>query len=90
MNTLSVLYTLLLLITPLSSPQADDDFSKFKYDREAAKQARAAKRTERKTTKTGTSKKEKPSASDLFKLDDSSDDEEEVISNSLDSLSLPY
>ena len=60
-------------------PQASDNFWKFKYDHEAAKQARAAKKTERKATKTGTSKKKKPSASDLFKLDDTSSDDEEVI-----------
>ena len=43
-----------------------------KYDHDAAKQARAAKKTERKAAKTGTSKKKKPSASELFKLDDTS------------------
>ena len=36
-------------------------------------------RRERKDAKTGTSKKKKPSASDLFKLDDTSYDDEEVI-----------
>ena len=60
-------------------PQADDNFWKVKYDHEAAKQARAAKKTERKAARTGTSKKKKPSASDMLKLDDSSSDEEEVI-----------
>ena len=90
MNTLLVYYTLLLLITPLSFSQAGDNFWKVKYDHEPAKQARAAKRTKRKAAKTGTSRNKKPSASDLFKLDDTSDDEEEVTSNSLESLSLPY
>jgi len=79
-----------LLITPYLFPQADDDFWNVKYDHEAAKQARAATRTERKAAETGTSRKKKPSASDLLKLDDTSDDEEEVTSNSLDSLSSPY
>ena len=60
-------------------PQADDNFWKVKYDHEAAKLARAAKKTERKAARTGTSKKKKPSASDMLKLDDSSSDEEEVI-----------
>ena len=60
-------------------PQAGDDFWKVKYDHEAAKQARVAKKTERKTAKTGTSKKKKPSVSDMLKLDDTSSDEEEVI-----------
>ena len=64
---------------PYLFAQVDDDFWKVKYDHEAAKQARAAKKTERKAFKTGTSKKKKPSTSDLFKLDDSSSDEEEVI-----------
>ena len=59
--------------------QANDEFWKVKYDHEAAKQARAAKKTERKAAKTGTSKKKKPSASDLLRLEDSSSDEEEVI-----------
>ena len=78
-------YTLFLLIISYLFPQADDNFWKVKYDHEAAKQARAAKRTERKAAKIGTSRKKKPSASDLFKLDDSYDDEEEVILNSPDS-----
>ena len=60
-------------------------FCKVKYDHEAAKQARAAKRAERKNAKSGTSKKRKPSASDMFKLDDTYDDEEEVAFTSLDS-----
>ena len=64
---------------PYLFPQVDDNFWKVKYDHEAAKQARAAKNTERKTAKTGTSKKKKPSASDLLKLDDTSSDDEEVI-----------
>lgn len=37
------------------------------------------KKIEREAAKTGTSRKKKPSASDMFKLDDSSSDEEEVI-----------
>ena len=37
------------------------------------------KKAERKAAKTGTSKKKKPNASDLFKLDDTSLDDEEVI-----------
>ena len=81
---------MLLLITPYHSSQADDNFRKVKYNHEAAKQARAAKRAERKAAKTGISKKRKPSASDMFKLDDTDDDEEEVTFNSLDSLSSPY
>ena len=72
-------------MVPCLFPQADDNFWKVKYDHEAAKQARAAKRTERKAAKTGTSRKKKPCASDLFKLDDTFDDEEEVILNSPDS-----
>ena len=60
-------------------PQAGDNFWKVKYDHEAAKQARTAKKTDRKAAKTGTSKKKKPSASNLFKLDDTSSDDEEVI-----------
>ena len=73
---------MLLLITLYHFSQDDDNFWKVKYDNEAAKQARAANRAERKAAKTGTSRKKKPSASDLFKLDDTSDDEEEVILNS--------
>ena len=64
---------------PYLFPQAGDNFWKVKYDHEAAKHARAAKKTERKAAKTGTSKKKKPSAFDMFKLDDSSSDDEEVI-----------
>ena len=63
---------------PYLFPQAGDNFWKVKYDHEAAKQARAAKKTERKIAKTGTSRKKKPSASDLLKLDDTSSDDEEV------------
>ena len=69
----------LVFIIPYLSPQVDDNFWKVKYDHEAAKQARAAKKTERKAAKMGTSKKKKPSTSDLFKLDDTSSDDEEVI-----------
>ena len=72
----------------LSFPQADDNFWKVKYDHEAAKQARAAKRAERKAAKTRTSKKRKPSASDLLKLDDTFEDDEEVILNSLNSFAI--
>ena len=71
-------YTFFVLIIPYPFPQADDNFWKVKYDHEAAKQARAAKKTERKAAKTGTSKKKKPSASDMLKLDDPSSDDEEV------------
>ena len=74
-----------LLITPYHFLQADDNFWKVKYDHEAAKQARAAKRAKRKAAKTGTSRKKKPSASDMVKLDDTDDDEDEVTFNSLDS-----
>ena len=66
-------------MTPYLFPQAGDNFWKVKYDHEAAKQARAAKKTEGKTAKTATSKKKKPSASDMLKLDDSSSNEEELI-----------
>ena len=64
---------------PYLFPHADDNFWKVKYDHEAAKLARATKKTERKAARTGTSKKKKPSASDMLKLDDSSSNEEEVI-----------
>ena len=70
---------LLVFMIPYLFPQADDNFWKVKYDHEAAKQARDAKKTERKTAKTGTSRKKKPSASELLKLDDTSSDDEEVI-----------
>jgi hypothetical protein len=76
---------LALLITLCHYSQANDNFWKVKYDHEAAKQARAAKRAERKATKIGNQRKRKPSASDLLKLDDTSDDEEEVILNFPDS-----
>ena len=59
---------------PCLFPQADDNFWKVKYDHEAAKLARATKKTERKAARTGTSKKKNPIASDMFKLDDSSSD----------------
>ena len=72
-------YTLLLLITSYHFSQADDRFWKAKYNHEAAKQARAAKRAERKAATAGTSRKKKPSASDLFKLDDTSDEEEVIL-----------
>ena len=76
---------MLLLITFSHYSQAKDNFWKVKYDHEAAKQVREAKRAERKTAKAGTQKKKKPSASDLLKLDDTTDDEEELILNSPDS-----
>ena len=81
---------MLLLITLYHFSQANDNFWKVKYDHEAAKQARAAKRAERKAAKTGTSRKRKPSASDMLKLDDSDDNEEEVTFNPLTLLSSPY
>ena len=68
---------MLIILYPF--PQADENFWKVKYDHDAAKQARAAKKTERKAAKTGTSKNKKPNASNMFKLDDSSSDDEEVI-----------
>ena len=55
----------------------------MEYDHEAAKKARAAKMAARKVAKKTTKKKKKPSASDLLKLDDTS--ESEVA---LDSLGL--
>ena len=72
-------YTLPLLITSYHFSQADDHFWKAKYNHEASKQARAAKRAERKAATAGTSRKKKPSASDFFKLDDSSDEEEVIL-----------
>ena len=63
--------------------QAKSEFWKVEYDHEAAKKARAAKKAARKTAKKTTKKKKKPSASDLLKLDDTS--ESEVA---LDSLGL--
>ena len=71
-------YTLFLRITLYNLLQANDNFWKIQYDHEAAKKARAAKRAERKTAKPTTSRKRKPSASELFQLDDSDDNEEEV------------
>ena len=68
---------MLIILYPF--PQANDNFWKVKYDHDTAKQVRASKKTERKAAKTGTSKKKKPSASDLLKLDDTSSDDEEVI-----------
>lgn len=64
------------------APAVDDNFWKVKYDHEATKQARAAKRAERKAAKTGTSRKKRPSALDLLKLDDTSNEEEEDTGNS--------
>ena len=55
----------------------------MEYDHEAAKKARATKKAARKTAKKTTKKKKKPSASDLLKLDGTS--ESEVA---LDSLGL--
>jgi hypothetical protein len=81
MITLCYVYTLFLLIILYHHSQANDRFWKVQYDHEAAKQARAVKRAERKTAKTGTSKKKKPSASEMFQLDDSDDNEEEVTFN---------
>ena len=71
-------YTVFLRITLYNLLQANDNFWKIQYDHEAAKKARAAKRDERKTTKPTTSRKRKPSASELFQLDDTDDNEEEV------------
>ena len=51
-------------------PQAKSDFWKAKYDHEAAKKARAAAIAAKKTVRKS---KKKPTASDLFKLDDSSE-----------------
>ena len=76
----------MILIILYPFPQADNNFWKVKYDHDAAKHARAAKKTERKAAKMGTSKKKKPSASDLLRLEDSSSDEEEVIFKFLKSL----
>ena len=59
--------------------QAKSDFWKKKYDHEAAKKARAVKKAAKKTTK----RKKKPSASDILKLDDTS--ESEVALDSLGS-----
>ena len=64
--------------------QAKSEFWKAEYDHEAAKKARAAKKAAKKTAKKITKKKKKPSASDLLKLDDTS--ESEVALDSLGSL----
>ena len=55
----------------------------MEYDHEAAKKARAAKKAARKAAKKTTKKKKKPSASDLLKLDDTSE-----LEVALDSLGL--
>ena len=59
--------------------QANDKFWKDKYDREAAKQARAAKRAEKKGSKAGSSRKKKTSATDLLQLSGYSEDDEEEV-----------
>ena len=61
--------------------QAGDKFWKVKYDHEAAKKARKAKKAARKAT--ARKKGNKPSASDMFHLDDTS--ESEVTLDSLGS-----
>ena len=61
--------------------QADDKFWKVKYDHEAAKRARKAKKAARKAAPC--KKGSKPSASDMFHLDDTS--ESEVALDSLGS-----
>ena len=61
--------------------QADDKFWKVKYDHEAAKKARKAKKAARKAA--ARKKGNKPSASDMFHLDDTS--ESEVTLDSLGS-----
>lgn len=53
-------------------PQAKSDFWKAKYDHETAKKARAAARAAKKTVRKS---KKKPTASDLLKLDDTSESE---------------
>ena len=53
-------------------PQAKSDFWKAKYDHEDAKKARAAAKAAKKTSK---KPKKKSSASDLLKLDDTSESE---------------
>ena len=63
--------------------QTKSDFWKVEYDREATKKARAAKKAARKTALKTTKKKKNPSASDLLKLDDTS--ESEVALDSLGS-----
>ena len=63
-------------------------FLEVQNDHEAAKLARATKRAERKTAKTGISRKKKPSTSDMLKLDDTDDAEEEVTLNFPDSFTI--
>ena len=63
--------------------QAKSDFWKAEYDHETAKKAGAGKKAPRKTAKKTVKKKKKPSASDLLKLDDTS--ELEVALDSLGS-----
>ena len=52
----------------------------MEYDHEAAKKARAAKKAARKAAKKTTKKKKKQSASDLLKLDDTSESEVDLDS----------
>ena len=63
-------------------PQAKSDFWKAKYDHEAAKKAKAAAKAAKKTIRRS---RRKPSASELIKLDETS--ESEVA---LDSLGLLF
>ena len=63
--------------------QVKSEFWKVEYDHEAAKKARASKKADRKAAKKTTKKKKKPSASDMLKLDDTS--ELEVALDSLGS-----
>ncbi|XP_073360933.1 uncharacterized protein [Aegilops tauschii subsp. strangulata] len=58
------------------APAADDKFWKVKYDHEAAKKARKAKKAARKAA--SRKKGNKPSASDMFHLDDISESEEDT------------
>nr|XP_020151304.1 pollen-specific leucine-rich repeat extensin-like protein 1 [Aegilops tauschii subsp. strangulata] len=58
---------------PEDCVKAKSEFWKAEYDHEAAKKARAAKKAAKKTAKKTTKKKKKPSASDLLKLDDTSE-----------------
>ena len=53
-------------------PQAKSNFWKAKYDHEATKKARAAARAAKKTVRKS---KKKPNASDLPKMDDTSESE---------------
>ena len=53
--------------------QANDEFWKVKYDHEAAKKARKAKKAARRAAPR--KKGSKPSASDLLQLDDTSESE---------------